>query len=185
MKIYTRAGDDGSTGVLGAGRVSKASRRVEAYGSVDELNAALGAARAQDAKRWFEEVLTPLQAQLFSLGAELATADPRMLGTLPRVSEGDIARMEGWIDRFEEELPPLKNFVLPAGSPLAAQLHVARTVCRRAERRTIALAAEETLPGTLVKYLNRLSDLLFVMSRVANRRAGAPEVEWRPEKGAV
>ncbi len=184
MKIYTRAGDDGSTGLLGAGRVSKASARVEAYGSADELNAALGAARALDAHGWFEQELALIQAQLFTLGAELATVDARLLSRMPRVAEGDVTRFEQWMDRFDAELKPLKNFILPAGTALAAQLHVARTVCRRAERRTIALSAHEPLEGPLVKYLNRLSDLLFVMARVANRRAGVAEVEWRPGPAA-
>lgn len=181
MKIYTRAGDDGSTGLLGSGRVSKASARVEAYGCVDELNAALGVARATDAQRWFEAELALIQPQLFTLGAELATVDPHLLGRMPRVGESDVTRFEQWIDRMEAELPPLRNFVLPGGSPLAAQLHVARTICRRAERRTIALSAHEPLEGPLVKYLNRLSDLLFVMARLANRRAAVAEVEWKPE----
>jgi cob(I)alamin adenosyltransferase len=180
MKIYTRAGDDGTTGLLGAGRVRKSSARVEAYGSVDELNAHLGAARAQDAQRWFEEMLSALQSELFNLGAELATVDPRALEKAPKVGDADVARLEGWIDRLEADLAPLRNFVLPAGTALAAALHVARTVCRRAERRVVALDAEEHLRPEVVRYLNRLSDLLFVMARSANHRAGESEVEWRP-----
>jgi cob(I)alamin adenosyltransferase len=182
MKIYTRAGDDGRTGLLGAGRVSKASARVEAYGTVDELNAQLGVVRSMDSRGWFKEFLGLVQVQLFTLGAELATVDPRLLAQMPRVSEADVTRFEQWMDAFDAELSPLRAFVLPAGAALAAQLHVARTVCRRAERRVIALSAAEPIEGPLVKYLNRLSDLLFVLARVACRRAGAAEVEWHPPK---
>src|SRR5262249_47284749 len=140
-----------------------------------------GVARAADPQRWFEAELAVIQPQLFTLGAELATVDARLLGKMPRIGEDDVTRFEHWIDRMEAELPPLKNFVLPTGSGLAAQLHVARTICRRAERRTITLSAHEPVDGPVVKYLNRLSDLLFVMARLANRRAAVPEVEWKPE----
>ena len=182
MKIYTRTGDDGTTGLLGPGRVLKCAPRVEAYGSVDELNAVLGVVRAHDTQGWLAQELESLQSRLLSLGAELAAADPAMLGNLERIADADVAGCERLIDRLEADLPPLKNFILPAGSPLAAQLHFARTVCRRAERRLVELQREETLSPVLVRYLNRLADLLFVMARWANRRAEVAESEWRGGK---
>ena len=179
MKIYTRTGDDGSTGLLGSGRVLKSVPRVEAYGSVDELNAALGVARAADTGGWLAAELDSIQSRLFNLGAELATAEARMLERLERVSDRDVRQLEEWIDRLEEGLPPLKNFIVPGGAPLAAQLHLARTICRRAERRAVALRELEPVEPVLVRYLNRLADLLFVMARWCNQRAGIAETEWR------
>ena len=180
MKIYTRTGDDGTTGLLGRARVPKHDARVEAYGSVDELNAVLGVAHAQDTGRVFGELLPGLQTQLFHVGAELATTDADMLARLARVSADDVAALEREIDRFEVDLEPLTNFVLPGGSPLAAAMHHARTVCRRAERRVVALGQTEPLDPEVLKYLNRLADLLFVMARLANHRSGVPDAEWRP-----
>jgi len=156
MKIYTRTGDDGTTGLLGPGRVPKSAPRVEAYGAVDELNAILGV-----------------------VGAELATVERTRVSTVPRVSAIEIGTLEAWIDRLEVDLPVLRNFILPGGTPLSAQLHVARTVCRRAERRVVALAAAEDVGIDIVRYLNRLADLLFVMARHANHQAGRADVEWR------
>ena len=179
MKIYTRMGDDGTTGLLGPGRVLKCVPRVEAFGSVDELNAVLGVARAHDAQGWVAEDLEALQSRLFSLGAELAAADPAMLGNIERIADTDVTGLERQIDRFEADLPPLKSFILPAGSPLAVQLHLARTVCRRAERRLVELQRQETIEPVLVRYLNRLADLLFVMARWSNWRAQVAETEWR------
>jgi len=178
VKIYTRTGDDGTTGLLGPGRVPKAAPRVEAYGSVDELNAQLGAARALDREAWLDPDLATIQATLFAVGAELATSTPAMLQKLERVSEADVERLEATIDRLEAELSPLTRFVLPGGAPLAAQLHLARTVCRRAERRVVALASTESVDPRVVRFLNRLADLLFVMARWCNRRAGVADVEW-------
>jgi cob(I)alamin adenosyltransferase len=178
MRIYTRTGDDGTTGLLGPGRVLKCTPRVEAYGSVDELNAALGVARALDHEGWLGEEFELLQRRLFALGAELAAADPASLGDLERIADADVAGLERSIDRLDAELPPLRSFVLPAGSALAAQLHFARTVCRRAERRLVELAQHETVAPVLVRYLNRLADLLFVMARWCNRRVGVAEHEW-------
>ena len=182
MKIYTRTGDDGTTGLLGPGRVLKCAPRVEAYGSVDELNAVLGVARVHDAHGWLAGDLEALQSRLFSLGAELAAAEPGMLANLERIADADVAGLERLIDRLEAELPPLKSFILPGGTPLAVQLHLARTVCRRAERRVVELQREETIEPVLVRYLNRLADLLFVMARWCNRRAGVAETEWRGGK---
>jgi cob(I)alamin adenosyltransferase len=180
VKIYTRAGDDGSTGLLGPGRVSKSAPRVEAYGSVDELNAVLGVVHAQDVAKLFGELVPGFQTALFQLGAELATTDADMLARLSRVSAPDVLALEREIDRLEAELTPLTQFVLPGGAPLAAALHHARTVCRRAERRVTALAARETVSPHVVHWLNRLADLLFVMARCANARAGTPERTWVP-----
>jgi cob(I)alamin adenosyltransferase len=180
MKIYTRTGDDGTTGLLGKARVPKHDARVEAYGSVDELNAVLGVAHAQDTARVFGDLLPGFQATLFQLGAELATTDADMLARLARVAAEDVTALEREIDRFEAELSPLTQFVLPGGAPLAAALHHARTVCRRAERRVTALAAREAVSPHVVHWLNRLADLLFVMARLANARAGVPERTWTP-----
>ncbi|HYM80214.1 MAG TPA: cob(I)yrinic acid a,c-diamide adenosyltransferase [Candidatus Limnocylindria bacterium] len=182
MKIYTRTGDDGTTALLGAGRLLKSDVRVEAYGTVDELNAALGSARAQDSGSWLAEPLSAIQSQLFMVGAELAARSSELLAKLDRVGEPEIAALEREIDRLDAELPPLKQFVLPAGTPFATSLHQARTVCRRAERRVVALAQSETVAPHVIRYLNRLADLLFVMARWSNQRAGAAEVPWRPEK---
>jgi cob(I)alamin adenosyltransferase len=179
MKIYTRTGDDGTTGLLGPGRVPKNDARVEAYGSVDELNAALGVARALDAGAWVSTELSAIQARLFSLGAELASTTAVPLAGLERIADAHVTALEQTIDRLEKDLPPLKNFILPAGHVLAAQLHLARTVCRRAERRVVSLAESSTVEPRIVHYLNRLADLLFVMARWCNWRAGVAEVEWR------
>ena len=178
MKIYTRTGDDGTTGLLGAGRVPKSAPRVEAYGSVDELNASLGVARALDGESWLATELDAIQSHLFRVGAELATTSTEMLATLARVGDEDVEALEGWIDRLEADLPPLRRFLLPGGSALAAQLHLARTVCRRAERRVVALGDLEPVEPRIVRFLNRLADLLFVMARWSNHRAGQPEREW-------
>jgi cob(I)alamin adenosyltransferase len=182
MKIYTRTGDDGSTGLLGAGRVLKSSPRVEAYGSVDELNATLGVVRALDAERWIDASLANIQARLFQVGAELATTDPGMLERVERVSDDDVAEIEAWIDQLELQLAPLKSFILPDGTLLATQLHLARTVCRRAERRVVALGGDEAVSPVVVRYLNRLADLLFVQARFCNARGGRVDTAWRGRK---
>lgn len=177
MKIYTRTGDDGTTGLLGPGRVLKSAARVEAYGQVDELNAALGVARARGAGT-LDADLARIQSQLFQLGAELATTAPDLLAKLARLGDPDVAALEHVIDRLDAGLPPLRRFVLPGGAPLAAELHRARTVCRRAERALVALAQSESVEPRLVVYLNRLADLLFVMARWCNHEAGVAETEW-------
>jgi cob(I)alamin adenosyltransferase len=181
MNIYTRTGDRGETGLFGGGRVPKDDRRVEAYGDVDELNATLGLARAIELMPRVDEVLVPIQRDLFAIGALLATPDPvKMREQLAkaRLDEERVAQLEAAIDAGEAELEPLRAFILPGGTPKAAALHVARTVCRRAERRVVTLAHDVDIPELAVMYLNRLSDLLFVLARVANRRAGAGEVTW-------
>lgn len=178
VKIYTRTGDDGSTGLLGPGRVPKSAPRVEAYGSVDELNASLGVARTFDRENWLAEALGPVQAQLFQIGAELATTAPAMMAQLQRLDDGDITSLEQRIDRFERDMPALTNFILPGGSPLAAQLHATRAVCRRSERRVVALSEMEAVEPRLIRYLNRLGDLLFVLARWCNHREGIVETQW-------
>jgi cob(I)alamin adenosyltransferase len=181
MKIYTKTGDQGSTGLFGGGRVGKDHPRVEAYGDVDELNAALGMARAIELMPRIDEVVVRLQRDLFSIGALLATPDlAKMHEQLAKaqIDAARIAELEGAIDDCERELEPLRSFILPGGTPKSAALHVARTVCRRAERRVITLQREIEIPQLVVIYLNRLSDLLFMLARLANRRAGAGEVTW-------
>jgi cob(I)alamin adenosyltransferase len=178
MKIYTKTGDDGTTGLFGGGRVKKTSVRVDAYGTVDELNATVGVARATGLDAVSDGVLAQVQSDLFTLGAELATMPGKEKKlTMHLLDDADAARLEAAIDAAEEGLPPLAFFVLPGGSPQAAALHVARTVCRRAERAVLAID-EEPPRKALVVYLNRLSDLLFVLARKANHVAGKPDVPW-------
>jgi cob(I)alamin adenosyltransferase len=182
MKIYTRTGDDGTTGLFGGARVKKDSLRVEAYGTVDEANGAIGRARAALGNEGeIDDVLAPIQSELFVLGAELATPagkEEKLRMTL--ISGADAERLERAIDAGEEGLAPLKSSVLPGGTPAAAELHFARCVVRRAERLVISLGAEEKVRSEIVIYLNRLSDLLFTLARRANHLAGTPDVPWKP-----
>ena len=181
MKIYTKTGDTGQTGLFGGGRVSKDDPRVEAYGDVDELNAQIGVARAVEVMPRIDEVLVPIQRDLFSIGALLATPDLEKMHdhlTKAQIDEMRIHGLEQEIDACDRELEPLRAFIVPGGSPKAAALHVARTVCRRAERRVIHLQRSVEIPSIVVVYLNRLSDLLFTLARVANARGGAGEVTW-------
>jgi cob(I)alamin adenosyltransferase len=179
VKIYTKTGDAGETSLFDNSRVSKADARVDAYGEVDELNAGLGAARAAGLDEDLRDVVETIQQELFAVGARLADPSSRIAGRVTKAVVGEvaIARLEQTIDTLEAELPPLRKFILPGGSPAGALLHLARTVCRRAERRVVALGADAVEPAVVI-YLNRLSDLLFVMARAANRRAGVAEVEW-------
>jgi len=177
-KIYTRRGDDGSTGLFGGPRVRKDDLRVAAYGDVDELNSALGVAREELLA--FADLLAlvdGLQSELFNLGAELATPDPSK--DVPRISAQDVTRLEREIDRLTGELPEMKNFILPGGSRAGAALHFCRTVCRRAERKVVTLSQSTPISTEALAYVNRLSDLLFVMARAANLRAGGREIPWR------
>ena len=181
MKIYTKTGDAGDTGLFGGGRVGKDHPRVEAYGDVDELNAMLGLVRALEPMPRIDEVIVPIQRDLFAIGALLATPDrEKMRASLEkaRLDDARIRELEAAIDHCEAELEPLRSFIVPGGTSKAASLHVARTVCRRAERRVVSLARTEDLPPVVVIFLNRVSDLLFMLARVANRRAGAGEVSW-------
>jgi cob(I)alamin adenosyltransferase len=179
VKIYTKTGDSGETSLFDNTRVSKADPRVDAYGEVDELNAVLGAVVAAGTDADITAVLQHVQQDLFALGASLADPSSRIAGrvTKAHITTDHVERLETVIDRLEMELPPLRRFILPGGSRPGSLLHFARTVCRRAERRVIGLGSGAVDP-LLVTYLNRLSDLLFVMARALNHRAGAPEVEW-------
>jgi cob(I)alamin adenosyltransferase len=178
-RIYTRTGDAGKTRLATGAPVSKASPRVEAYGAVDETNATLGLARLHTADDGLlDAILARAQNDLFDLGADLATPDTGKTGDL-RIVAAQVERLEGEIDQLNAELSPLASFVLPGGSPAAAALHQARTVCRRAERVAVALAGEEAVGEEALKYLNRLSDLLFVAARWANRK-GEGDVLWQP-----
>ena len=183
MRIYTRGGDDGSTGLLGGARVSKADIRVEAYGEVDELNAVLGWARAAGLSRPIDDVLARAQDECFRLGSLLAAAPGSDPGVAPP-GDAEIAAFEHAIDALDAELPALKHFVLPGGSEAAARLHIARTVCRRAERSVVALASVSDVPAEAIRWLNRLSDLLFMQARHANQGAGVPDVTWVPRPRA-
>ena len=179
MRLYTRTGDTGETGLFDGTRVRKSDPRVAAYGDVDELHAWLGLARTTPVGPELDGFLERIQRDLFALGARLADPAHRIAERVTKaaVSREDVERLEGWIDRLEADLPPLRRFILAGGGPAGASLHVARTICRRAERAVVALGEGAVEPDVLT-YLNRLSDLLFVMARAANHRAGAPEAEW-------
>ena len=192
MKIYTRTGDTGSTGLFGGPRVSKDDDRIESYGTVDELNAAIGVSRAMGVSAVIDGQLDQIQHALFAIGAELATPDPDA-HQMRIISDSHIQELESWIDQHESTVPPLKHFILPAGHPACASLHLARSICRRAERRVVTLShrlAQDAGDGdgsvsessevseALIVYLNRLSDLLFVLTRVVNHQAGVEEVKW-------
>jgi cob(I)alamin adenosyltransferase len=182
-KIYTRRGDDGSTGLFGGPRVRKDDLRVSAYGDVDELNSALGVAREELPEGDLRSLIDALQSELFTLGAQLATPDTEAAPKdVPRITSRHIERLESEIDRLTEELPPMRNFILPGGSRAGAALHFCRTVCRRAERKVVELAETGPVPTEAIAYVNRLSDLLFVMARAANLRAGGREIPWVPWK---
>lgn len=183
MKIYTRTGDQGETGLFGGPRVPKDHTRIEAYGTVDELNAELGLARAElkdPSLADIDALLGRVQHHLFDIGAELATPDPVTKGTA-LLAGSHIELLEQAIDTHDGELTPLKQFILPGGTRAAAQLHVARCVCRRAERVVVSLAGLEAVREEPVRYLNRLSDLLFTIARVVNHRVGEGDVPWNKE----
>lgn len=180
MKIYTKTGDQGQTGLFGGPRVPKCDLRIEAYGQVDELNALLGLARCQTLPPPLDQTLERVQHELFAVGAELASPDPARHG-LVLLGPKAIQRLEREIDHLEASLPPLKQFILPAGSQAAAWLHAARAVCRRTERAVVALAQSpgNAVSARLIAYLNRLGDYLFVAARYANYEAKVPEVAWQ------
>jgi len=179
VKIYTKTGDSGETSLFDGTRVSKTDPRVAAYGDVDEVQAVLGVSAAFDLDAELAAIVVSLQRDLFALGARLADPSHRIAPRVTKVNidEASVARLEGWIDQLEATLPPLRHFILSGGSPAGASLHLARTVCRRAERAVLSLARGAVEPIVLI-YLNRLSDLLFVMARAANQRAGVAETEW-------
>jgi cob(I)alamin adenosyltransferase len=182
VKIYTRTGDKGETGLFAGGRVRKDHSRVAAYGTVDELNAAIGLARALGVDDAIDAGLARIQGELFCVGADLATPLDKTPGWLQRLDESTVAALEGGIDAMDAELEPLKYFVLPGGSKGGAALHVARTVCRRAEREVVALGAGEAINAVCLHYLNRLSDWLFVAARLENARSGCPELVWQSDQ---
>jgi cob(I)alamin adenosyltransferase len=180
VKIYTRTGDTGETALFGGGRVSKDHPRTSAYGDVDELNSAIGVVRAT-APALFDELLDGIQRDLFAIGGRLATPEPEKVAKAMAKAVLPPERVETFertMDEAEGELPPLRAFVLPGGTPKAAALHLARTVCRRAERGVVRLAREEGVPAEILVYLNRLSDLLFTLARLANHRAGVGDTTW-------
>jgi cob(I)alamin adenosyltransferase len=182
-RIYTKTGDTGETGLFGGGRVGKDDPRVDAYGEVDELNASLGLARALGLEARLDELCQRLQHELFTVGAVLATPHgTKAESYIPKIQPEWVTAMEAAIDAFDDELAPMTHFILPGGTQASAALHVSRTVCRRAERRVVALLREGKVDLLVVTYLNRLSDLLFTMARVANHRAGVPDVKWIPAK---
>ncbi len=181
MKIYTKTGDKGDTSLFGGQRVPKDALRIDAYGTIDELNSILGIIRADNADATIEKVLEHVQGKLFDLGADLAT--PRSSTSkkqIKRIDSRDAQPLEKAIDSLEPKLKPLRSFILPGGSPVAARIHFARTVCRRAERGIVRLSRHEDIGDAIVVYLNRLSDLLFVLARYANQVADVPETKWKP-----
>jgi len=186
-RVYTRTGDAGETGLAGGQRVTKDSPRIEAYGTVDELNSVIGVARATAEEVHLDDfctILLRVQHELFNLGSILATLPEDVHPRQARITGQEIAQLEAEMDRMNEGLPPLRSFVLPGGSRLNAELHVCRTVCRRAERRLVSLARIEPVPPEAVKYLNRLSDALFVWSRWSIAQSGAAETLWEPNRAA-
>ena len=181
MKIYTKTGDHGETALFGGGRVPKSHPRVSAYGDVDELNSTIGVARATDPRDLADGLLESVQRDLFAIGGHLATPDPEKVAQAlakAELSDERIQALETAIDQAIDELPPLTAFVLPAGCPKAAALHLARTTCRRAERSVVRLSQESPVPDLFVQYLNRLSDTLFTLARLANHRSGDGDMTW-------
>lgn len=176
MKIYTKTGDAGETGLFGGGRVPKDDPRVRAYGDVDETNAAIGFAVSLEPAGFEADVLQSIQRNLFVVGAELATRDTAKLRA--SLAADHVSVLEQWIDKYEALLPPLKNFILPGGTPKAAAFHLARTTCRRAERSVVALARDAQVNPVIIHYLNRLSDLLFMLARGVNHQAGRADITW-------
>lgn len=177
-KIYTKAGDDGTTGLYGAGRVKKSSLRITAIGDIDELNACIGWCRTEaEGRADFEQILEFMQIRLFELGGEIASPT----GRYSSLDESKVQEVEKVIDMLDGSLPKLKNFVLPGGAEIASRLHLARTICRRAERSVVALSGAEEVPPAAIQYLNRLSDLLFQLARTANRLCNVEDLAWLPE----
>ena len=181
MKIYTKTGDKGETGLFGNERVSKHSRRIEAYGTVDELNSVIGIVRSMNPPNEIDLILEETQNDLFTLGADLATPT-NSNSSVPRIKASDVARLEKHIDDIDSKLKQLKHFILPGGTQIAATSHFARTVCRRAERRVVKLSKKEEISEQAIIYLNRLADLLFVLARYANHLAGKKEQIWEGKK---
>ncbi len=183
MKIYTKTGDKGKTSLLGGSRVAKYNLRIEAYGTVDELNAHIGALRSGDVDAETQKVLISIQSMLFTAGSQLATEPGKTNVKIPKLKDESVAFLEEQIDKMEESLPPMRNFVLPGGHLTVAEAHVARTVCRRAERIVLHLKDESDVPEPVPVFLNRLSDFLFVLSRKLTKDLGVEEMPWIADKG--
>lgn len=180
LKIYTKTGDEGETGLFGGQRIGKDSLRIEAYGTIDELNSIVGVAICEAKHSDVKILLTQIQNYLFQIGSDLASPNLEAENKfIVRLKAEIIIELENQIDKFEEQLPPLKNFILPGGSKSAALIHQARTVCRRAERRIVALKTQEKINENIIIFLNRLSDLLFVLSRIENKEANIPDTPWQ------
>ena len=182
MKIYTKTGDKGDTSLFGGQRVPKDALRIEAYGTVDELNSVLGIVRSDNTVADIDRILAEVQNGLFELGADLATPRSVEKSKVKRIEPRDVQGLERVVDELQRQLKPLRSFILPGGSPVAARIHFARTVCRRAERTVVRLSRNEDIGETVTVYLNRLSDLLFVLARYANHVAKIAEVKWRGER---
>lgn len=182
MKIYTKTGDKGKTSLLGGTRVSKADGRIDAYGTVDELNSWIGLLRDQPVNEKRKELLVSVQDRLFTIGSNLAAEPGKSRFPIPKIEEADIDALEKAMDEMNEEMPPMKSFILPGGHQSVSYAHVARTVCRRAERATVFLNEQEEVEAILIRYLNRLSDYLFVLARKSSQELEAEEVPWVPKK---
>ncbi|MES2799993.1 MAG: cob(I)yrinic acid a,c-diamide adenosyltransferase [Bacteroidota bacterium] len=181
MKVYTKKGDEGKTGLIGGTRILKSSLRIEAYGTVDELNSYLGLLRDLQVEENAKTQLLDIQDRLFTLGSHLAADPEKSTMKLPEIHESDVENLEKWIDAMEEQLEPMKSFVLPGGHSTVSFCHIARCVCRRAERITVDLAQQTTIDPIIVKYLNRLSDYLFILSRYLTKQLSAKESPWVPK----
>ena len=179
MRIYTRTGDDGTTGLFGGNRVPKDDLRIESYGTVDELNSLIGRLLEHSEMGDYLGFFRIIQSDLFIIGSHLATVDEKMREKLPSLNPNSIKNFENWMDEANEKVPQLRNFLLPGGHPSVADAHVARSVCRRAERRIVALSRVESIDSEIVKYLNRLSDLLFTTARLLSHISGTDEIEWK------
>jgi cob(I)alamin adenosyltransferase len=179
MRIYTRTGDDGTTGLFGGDRVHKDDLRIEAYGTVDELNSIIGKLIEHEAMIENRIFFREIQSELFTIGSHLATKDLKMRKKLPKLSKDAIKKFEDWMDEVDEKVPTLKNFLLPGGHPAVADAHVARAVCRRAERRCVGLSRKEKVNPDVIKYLNRLSDLLFTTARILSYLTETEEISWK------
>ena len=182
MRIYTRTGDDGTTGLFGGSRIGKDELRIEAYGTLDELNAWIGKVRSHDIATPHRDALLGIQGELFTLGSHLATTDDKLRDQLPPLNPQGVASLEAWMDGMDEELPPLKTFILPGGTGADSDAHLARVVCRRAERRCVALHRVEAIDPLILRFLNRLSDALFMLGRWLAHETSTPEIPWTPRE---
>ncbi len=181
MKVYTKTGDQGETSLLGGSRVSKAELQIESYGTIDELNSYIGLVRDQIWKQPLLKELTEIQDRLFTIGSHLANDRKKNKIKLPEIQEKDVQRLEIEIDKMDNQLPPMKAFILPGGNTIVSFTHIARCVCRRAERQVVRLNENWEIPPIIIKYLNRLSDYLFILGRKLSKDLGADEIEWKPK----